>query len=275
VTGDKDKGGKREGGKREEGERQRGKTRRRWGTRRRLERHELQWLIVGLGACLLVWAFLALAGEVMEGDTKALDTRILLALRSNTDPSKPIGPEWVEFALLDLTAIGGPTVLTLVVLAVVGFLVLQERYRTALVIMVTSIGGEIANTVLKNAFMRPRPTVVPHLREAISTSFPSGHAMESAIIYLTLGAMMMRVAEGRLTKAYCLFLAVLLTFLVGLSRVYLGVHYPTDVIGGWILGFMWASICWLAAQRFEARTHAVAEEREQAAEKAAADVPGA
>jgi undecaprenyl-diphosphatase len=244
---------------------------RRWANRRRLERHELHWLIVGLGACLLLWAFIALAGEVMEGDTTALDTKILLALRSTADPGRPIGPAWIEFSLLDLTAIGGPTVLTLVVLSVIGFLLLQERYRTALVIALTSIGGELANIVLKNAFMRPRPTIVPHLREAVSTSFPSGHAMESAIIYLTLGAMIMRVAERRLTKIYCMSLAVLITLLVGLSRVFLGVHYPTDVLGGWILGFAWASICWLGAQRFEARTGAVAEEREQAEEKAAAE----
>jgi undecaprenyl-diphosphatase len=247
----------------------------RWARRRKLERHELQWLIVGLGACLLVWAFIALAGEVMEGDTTAMDTKILLALRSKDDPARPIGPAWIEFALFDLTAIGGPTVLTLVVLAVIGFLVLQERYRTALVIALTSTGGEIANTLLKNAFSRPRPDVVPHLRDAVSTSFPSGHAMESAIIYLTLGAMMMRVAERRLTKLYCMCLAVLLTFLVGVSRVYLGVHYPTDVLGGWILGFVWASVCWLGAQRFEARTGAVAEERQQAEAKAAREEPSA
>jgi undecaprenyl-diphosphatase len=243
---------------------------RRWESRRRkLDRHELQWLFVGLGVCLLVWAFIALAGEVMEGDTAALDERILLALRSAGDPATPIGPAWLEFAMLDLTAIGGPTVLTLVVLSVIGFLLLQERYRTALVIGVTSLGGELANTLLKSAFQRPRPTIVPHLRDAVSTSFPSGHAMESAIIYLTLGAMMMRVAERRLTKIYCLSLAVLMTLLVGLSRVFLGVHYPTDVLGGWILGFIWASICWIGAQRFEARTGAVAEERQHAEEVAA------
>ena len=235
----------------------------RWLRFRKFERRELGWLLVGLSVCLLLWGFLALASEVMEGDTKALDTRILVSLRNADDPSRPIGPAWVESALLDLTAIGGPTVLALVVFAVVGFLALQTRYRTALVVLITSASGEVANIAIKNAFMRPRPTVVPHLREAFSTSFPSGHAMESAIIYLTLGAMLMRLAERRITKLYCMGMAIFVTFLVGMSRVYLGVHYPTDVLGGWIFGFMWASLCWLVSQRFEEET-GVAEEREKA-----------
>jgi undecaprenyl-diphosphatase len=231
----------------------------RWAGRRKLQRQELTWLLVGLGACVLLFVFILFAGEVMEGDTQALDLRILRALRKADDPSKPIGPAWIEFALLDLTALGGPTVLGLVTFAVMGFLVLQARYRTALVILITASSGELVNHAMKDFFMRPRPTVVPHLRDVVSTSFPSGHAMESAIIYLTLGAMLMRVAESRLTKVYCLAVALVLTFLVGVSRVYLGVHYPTDVVGGWILGFVWASICWLVAQRFEANTGVIAE----------------
>src|SRR5712691_432094 len=230
---------------------------------RKLERRELTWLIVGVGGCLLLWGFLALASKVMEGDTKALDTKILLALRKADDPSRPIGPSWVENSLFDLTAIGGPTVLGLVVVAVVGFLLLQARYRTAIVVLATAASGEIVNLALKNLFMRPRPDVVPYLRDVTSTSFPSGHAMESAIIYLTLGAMLMRLAERRATKLYCIGMAMFLTFIVGVSRVYLGVHYPTDVVAGWMFGFLWASLCWMASQRFERET-GVAEEREKA-----------
>lgn len=230
---------------------------------RKLERRELTWLMVGVGVCLLLWGFLALASEVMEGDTKSLDTKILVALRKSDDPSRPIGPAWVENSLLDLTAIGGPTVLGLVVVSVVGFLLLQTRYHTAIVVLVTSASGELANYAMKNLFLRPRPDVVPHLRDVMTTSFPSGHAMESAIIYLTLGAMLMRLAERRLTKIYCIGLAIFLTFLVGVSRVYLGVHYPTDVVAGWMFGFFWASLCWIVARRFERET-GVAEERQKA-----------
>jgi len=235
----------------------------RWRRFRTLERRELMLLMLGVGVCLLLWGFLALASEVMEGDTTTLDTRILVALRKSDDPSRPIGPSWVENSLLDLTAIGGPTVLGLVVVAVVGFLVLQTRYHTAIVVLATAASGELVNYVLKNVFLRPRPDVVPHLRNVTTSSFPSGHAMESAIIYLTLGAMLMRLSERRITKVYSMAIAIALTLLVGISRVYLGVHYPTDVIAGWMFGFFWASLCWIVAKRFERET-GVEQERQKA-----------
>jgi undecaprenyl-diphosphatase len=230
--------------------------------RRRLERHELIWLIGGLVLCVLVYAFIALAGEVMDGDTRALDAKVLLALRKAGDPSTPIGPGWLETALLDVTALGGPTVIWLVVTTVVGFLCLQARYRTALMVAVAAGSGEIVNQLLKQLFMRPRPSVVSHLRDVTTASFPSGHAMESAIVYLTLGVMLMRVAEGRIAKIYCLGIAMLVTFLVGSSRVFLGVHYPTDVLGGWILGFLWASLWWFTERRLETQS-GVADERDK------------
>ena len=230
---------------------------------RKLERRELTWLIIGVGVCLLLWGFLKLASEVMEGETNALDTRIVRALRKADDPARPIGPEWVENSMLDITAVGGPTVLGLVVLSVVGFLLLQARYHTAIVVLVTAVSGDVANYAMKNLFLRPRPDVVPHLRDVTSTSFPSGHAMESAIIYLTLGAMLMRLADRRITKIYCISMAIFLTLIVGISRVYLGVHYPTDVVAGWMFGFFWASLCWIVATRFETET-GVAEEKHKA-----------
>jgi undecaprenyl-diphosphatase len=230
-----------------------------------LERRELTWLLVGLGGCILLLAFLALAGEVSEGETLAFDKKIVLGFRKADDLSLPIGPTWVTSVLLDLTALGGPVILGLVVLSVVGFLALQTRYWTAFFIFMTAVSGEAVSYAMKGVFARPRPTIVPHLREVYSTSFPSGHAMQSAIIYLTMGAMLMRIAEGRLTKLYCCGMAMLLTFLVGLSRVWLGVHYPTDVLAGWIVGLFWASMCWLAEQRYEVRSGIRAEKRKSAA----------
>ncbi len=237
---------------------------RRWPRLRKLEQKEITWLLIGLGACVLLWVFATLASEVLEGETTAFDVWILTSLRSASDPSTPVGPQWLASAMLDFTSLGSPAVLGLFIAAVTGFLLLQGRYHTAIVVLMTSLSGELVNITMKNFFLRPRPSVVPHLRDVISSSFPSGHAMQSAIIYLTLGAMLMRIAERRLTKMYILGVAVVLTVLVGVSRVFIGVHYPTDVIGGWIFGFVWASICWLVAQRFEP-VIGVKEERAKAA----------
>ena len=129
--------------------------------------------------------------------------------------------------------------------------------------LATAASGEIANYAMKSLFLRSRPDVVPHLRDVTSTSFPSGHAMESAIIYLTLGALLMRLAERPITKIYCIGMAIFLTLIVGISRVYLGVHYPTDVAAGWMFGFFWASLSWIVAKRYESET-GVAEEKQKA-----------
>ena len=215
------------------------------------DREEL-WLLLGALVLLAVVLLIAkLAGEVLEGDTLEFDKRLLQALRKADNPSQPIGPPWLELAAFDLTALGGPTVLGLTVVAVVGFLVLQGLYRNALFVLLASAGGFLLNDLLKEFFARPRPTVVPHLRQVMSLSFPSGHALTSAAVYLTLGALLMRVAESRLAKFYCMFVAMLTTLLVGSTRVYLGVHYPTDVLAGWLVGLSWALFCWLLERAIE------------------------
>ena len=218
---------------------------------RRLERAELKLLVIGLGLCGVLFLFIRLAGEVMKGDTQTLDVQIIRSLRSAADPALPIGPAWMEGVLIDVTALGSPIVLGLIVLIITGYLLLQARYVTEVIVLLSSISGEILNETLKVFFERPRPSVVTHLRTVVTASFPSGHAMESAIIYLTLGALLMRVVEGRITKVYCMAMAMFLTLIVGVSRVFLGVHYPSDVLGGWMLGFFWAAVTFLVTQRFE------------------------
>jgi undecaprenyl-diphosphatase len=191
------------------------------------------------------------AGEVLEGDTQRFDERMLEALRRPENRAVPIGPAWLQGAALDITALGSPFVLGLAVLAISGFLLLQQSYRAALFVFVASTGGMLLNTLLKNEFSRTRPTIVPHLREVMTPSFPSGHALTSAAVYLTLGALLMRLSKRRLTKFYCIAIAMLITVLVGLSRVYLGVHYPTDVLAGWLIGLSWALLCWLIERTLE------------------------
>lgn len=227
------------------------------------DRDEL-FLLLGtlalLGTTLLV---LNLAGQVLEGDTQHFDERILASLRKADDPSMPIGPTWLEMAAFDITALGGATVLGLTVAAVVGFLALERLYRNAAFVLVASVGGWVLNNLLKELFARPRPEIVPHLREVASLSFPSGHALTSAVVFLTLGALLMRVAQTRLVKFYCMAVAMLATLLVGATRVYLGVHYPTDVLAGWLIGAAWALFCWLLARAVE-RTAGLKRERAEA-----------
>jgi undecaprenyl-diphosphatase len=222
---------------------------------------ELGLLLGGLALLLLILAFAGLTGLVVDGDTRHFDERMLRSLRDPANPSHPIGPAWLESAALDFTALGSGFVLGFVVLAVVGFLLLQGTYRTALFVLVATCGGGVMNSFLKGIFQRPRPEIVPHLRDVFSLSFPSGHAMTSAAVYLTLGAMLMRITEGRVTKIYCMSAAMLVTVLVGSTRVYLGVHYPTDVLAGWIAGMSWALLCWIVERALERRTR-LARERQ-------------
>lgn len=224
---------------------------RRWLTAR--DRTELTILVGALVLLGLVFVGVELAGEVLEGDTQAFDERILASLRSADDPSAPIGPRWLHGAALDMTALGSITVLGLTVAAVCGFLLLQGLRRYALFVFAASFGGWILNDLLKLAFGRPRPDIVPHLREVLTLSFPSGHAMTSAVVFLTLGALLMRLPARTVTRVYCIGIAMLATALVGASRVYLGVHYPSDVLAGWLFGLSWALLCWLIERALEYR----------------------
>jgi undecaprenyl-diphosphatase len=138
-------------------------------------------------------------------------------------------------------------VLTFVTLAVAGFLILQRKAHAALFVALAVGGGMLLSTLLKMGFDRPRPDLVPHGAVVYSASFPSGHSMMAAVAYLTLGALLARVQPRRRLKLYLLGLAILLTVAVGVSRVYLGVHWPTDVLAGWALGAAWALLCWAGA----------------------------
>jgi len=208
----------------------------------RIERMTLVAVIVAAGG---LYAFAQLADAVSDGGTRAFDERILLALRTPGNPADPIGPRWFEEMMRDFTALGGTGVLTLMVLAVGGFLAMARKSHAALLVLVSVVGGVLVSQTMKWAYARPRPELVPHGAEVYTASFPSGHAMMSAIVYLTLGALLARTQSAQATKIYILSIAVFLTLLVGVSRVYLGVHWPTDVLAGWALGGVWALACWM------------------------------
>ncbi|MBZ8133294.1 phosphatase PAP2 family protein [Afifella sp. IM 167] len=217
------------------------KLRERWAGR------ELAILVVGAAAAGGLWAFIALADEVVEGDTHAFDTFIMLSMRNPADHADPIGPAWFEDTMRDVTSFGSTFGLVFVSLTVVFWLVLTKRPHAGFLVFASLAGGTAVVNALKYAFSRPRPDLVAHSAEVFTTSFPSAHAAMSATVYLTLGALVMRFSEGRTLKLYALFIAVLLTVLVGLSRVYLGVHWPTDVLAGWAVGATWAAIVWVIA----------------------------
>jgi undecaprenyl-diphosphatase len=222
------------------------------------ERLRLFGVLAAVAACCL--GFGMLADEVVERETQGFDETVVLALRRTDDPHIPIGPKWLLASARDVTSLGSGTVLTLITLAVCGFLVLIRRYRSLLLVAGSTLGGAVVNSLLKHSFARPRPSVVPHLAEAFAPSFPSGHAMLSAIVYLTLGALASQLTERRRLKAYVLAMAVLLSFLVGLTRVYLGVHYLTDVAGGWMVGLAWALLAALLVRGAKRSSPALREE---------------
>ena len=216
-------------------------------------RPELLLLLVSSLIVAGLWAFAELADEVLEGGARPFDEAVLLALRSPGDHGDPLGPLWFEEMVRDFTALGGVGVLTFIFLAAAGFMFLQQKFRT-IVLMIFAFGGALVlNFLLKFGFDRPRPDLVPHLAYTVSPSFPSGHAMLAAATYLTLGALLARVQPSRAVKIYLMAIAIVLTLLVGLSRIYLGVHWPTDVLAGWTMGGVWALICWMAATVLQRR----------------------
>lgn len=177
------------------------------------------------------------------------DVEILKSFREPGDLANPIGSPLIESYVRDITAMGGVVWLVLLTTFVIVFLLLSGHWQIALFVLVSVGGGQIVSTLLKLGVDRPRPDLVPHLMQETSNSFPSGHAMMSAVTYLTLGVLLARIMPQRRLKVFFLVVAVLLTFMVGVSRVYLGVHWPTDVIAGWCIGAAWALLCWLAAGR--------------------------
>ncbi len=216
----------------------------------RIEAKLLLWFL-GLSGALL--GFVSIAGEVREGDTHAFDDAILRSLRNPGDMHDPIGPFWVEAIFRDITALGGYTVLSMILVAAVAYLLLNGKRASALLVLGAVVGGTALSNVLKVFFDRQRPDVVGHLVDVHSLSFPSGHAMLSAVTYLTLGALLARTEQRFVMRVYFIGVAVALTLLIGASRIYLGVHYPTDVLAGWCAGAAWAFICLMLARWLQHR----------------------
>jgi undecaprenyl-diphosphatase len=205
--------------------------------------------VLTIAALLFAFGFIAL--EVAKEKTSAFDRQVILALRNSTDPKMPIGPAWLPEAARDVTSLGSILVLGIITLAVVGYLFLTRKHVVAWLLLFAVAGGIAVNDLLKVAFARARPDFVAHAVQVFTTSFPSGHATLSSITYLTIGALLARSQPSFTLSLYFMSLAVFLTVLIGVSRIYLGVHYPTDVLGGWCMGAAWAIGCWMIMARLQ------------------------
>lgn len=196
-------------------------------------------IVVPVAAALI---FLALAAMVASGQSFALDSKLILAFRSAADPSVPLGPAWLQEAMRDLTALGSFVGLGSMMLVAALILWKCDHQRLAIGLLVAIGSGMVASTVLKIVIGRNRPDIVEHAALTFTASFPSGHAFLSSVTLLCIaGFVGLAVRRDDITRlsvalAWCLILAI------GISRIYLGVHWPTDVLAGWCLGTAWSSL---------------------------------
>ena len=233
-----------------------------------LKRIESLALILVIGAAGALWAFFNIASEVSEGETSAFDKKLLLALRNPADPTDPIGSRSLQEAMRDVTALGGVTVMTMVtIVAVLAFLMHRRRWHAG-IMAATVLLAFVSSEGLKMVYSRPRPDLVPHGSFVYSGSFPSGHSTLSAATFLTLAMLIASLEPSRGTKRMVFILAGMLVLGIGFSRVYLGVHWPSDVLAGWSLGAAWALAAWMALMRFgnrddvkEARTSSASRQK--------------
>lgn len=214
---------------------------------------KLPVILIGSSAAL-VFVFAQVAALVLTGNTRNFDEWLLLAFRMPGDTATLIGPRWLVDAARDFTALGSTGVVVLTVILSAMFLMLTRKFPTAAYVIAAATLGTLLNNLLKIGFARPRPDIVAHSVEVHTASFPSGHSMMSAVVYLTLGMLLARSQADRRVKIFLLAVSVLLTLLIGISRVYLGVHWPTDVLAGWTLGAGWALLCWLLMLRMQNRS---------------------
>lgn len=207
---------------------------------------ELLLLVMPVLLVFGVFGFVSVTDEVVEGEAIHFDEWAILALRDFEQRVSALGAgHFLRDSARDVTSLGSGVVLVIVTCAVAGWLAIRKSWHEVVLLLGSLIGGVTLSLLLKGAFERERPDLVPHY-DAVSTySFPSGHALLSAVVYLTLGAVLSRLFSQRRVKLYFMAVATFLAFAVGVSRVFVGVHYPSDVLAGWCAGAAWASFCWL------------------------------
>jgi undecaprenyl-diphosphatase len=207
-------------------------------------------LLVAAGGAV---CFIRIADWVADRDIERFDEAVLRGLRSEADAAVPIGPRWVADVARNVTALGSVPVLVLLVISVTGFLYLLGKRHAMWFLIACVIGGVMLTVILKEWFGRARPDLVPRLEAVTSASFPSGHSMMSAVVYLTLAVMVARIFASKRIRVYVICVAMAVSLLVGVSRMFLGVHYPSDVLAGWVVGYAWSISCWIGARILQRR----------------------
>lgn len=222
-----------------------------------LARTEISALAALMIAAFGALTFADLAEDMREPDGQRFDQQVLQLMRPYADdPSRPWGPWWLKEAASDITSLGGISVLGLFATIAVVFLIIQRKYLSALLLPLALVGGVALSEGLKSVFERERPPSVYQAVETINASFPSGHALLSAVFYLSLGVMLTHAFPQRRFKIYVLGVAILITLLIGITRIYLGAHWASDVFAGWSVGAAWAMALWLVAYALERRQRA-------------------
>lgn len=207
------------------------------------------FIFFAMAVCLFV--FIQIAYAVSDGEIYSIDKEILLLFRNSDNPDLTLGSERAQYIMRDITALGSSTILTIIVLFVVLYLAFKKEIRSIIFVLTAAIGGGVLVQILKFLFARPRPEIVPQLVSEISMSFPSGHSAMSAVVYLSLAVLISRIETSKKMRVFFISSALIITFIVGLSRIYLGVHYPTDVLAGWMIGLFWSLLCWFVASIIE------------------------
>lgn len=231
----------------------------------KISQHETYHVIKIALALALLLAGVLLTEWVMSGDSLKLDKMLILSMRDVNDTANPIGPGWLEESARDITALGGIPILSLVTLFLVIYLWMGGDYRAVMFIVLVAVGGLLISFGLKHLIGRPRPDLISHGTQVYSLSFPSSHAMMSAAVYYAVGLLARESVVLRRRKVNTVFFLALLIALIGISRVYLGVHWPTDILAGWILGVLWVHVSLLIVRHFgEAGTSLISRRPERA-----------
>jgi undecaprenyl-diphosphatase len=210
------------------------------------QNRDLSPLLWTCGGAIAGFVFLAWLKSSDWG--RQFDVAVLTQLQSVGDEAQPLGPAWLREAGRDLTALGSISVLVFSTLAVAGWLLVRRNWRGALMASLAIAGGIGLSFLLKMLYSVPRPDLLTEPTAVFTSSFPSSHAMAALVTYVSLAWVIGRGFASQAFSRYLMACALMISLISGLSRLYLGVHWPTDVMAGWLAGTAWLALCAAALQ---------------------------